>query len=311
VALPEQPVAAPKVRSSWRKAKKSAEELREERAAAAAQAAAANRARTQLLDGSQLLKQAETLQSGVRRQRRAMLIDGYNYLHAHPQLSKLCSGMQYAIARNQLQALLSQSGLTQTYDITIIWDNQYHSEGSDEVTSSGVRVVYTPLQEADTYILRHLSTLNKQAGAATAAAGAPHMEGAPIYIVSNDKRIQEHGLNLPHVSVTALACDALTELIQLQEQRARRSTGSVAPQTAALSPQSDPVAWARSMAATGIGWNLQQRQQQPRSSSSGASKPQQQQKQADTGSKWQERLEQVKAAQRSSNEVDLDTLLGG
>lgn len=307
-------MAAPKVRSSWRKAKKSAEELREERAAAAAQAAAANKARTQLLDGSQLLRQAQNLQSGVRRHRRAMLIDGYNYLHSHPQLSKLCNGMQYAIARNQLQALLSQSGLTRTYDVTIVWDNQYHSEGSDEVTSSGLRVVYTPLQEADTYILRHLSTLNQQAGAATAAAGAPLMEGASIYIVSNDKRIQEHGLNLPHLSVRALACDGLTELIRNQEQRARRSTGDVAPQAAAPSPQSDPVAWARSLTASKAGWSGQQ-QQRARSSSSddasAGSSPQQQRKQEDSGSKWQERLEQVKAARHSSSEVDLDTLLGG
>ena len=57
----------------------------------------------------------------MKRRRECFLIDGYNVIHAWPELSRLAA-IELAQARDQLVHLLTEYGAFEQYDVTIVFD---------------------------------------------------------------------------------------------------------------------------------------------------------------------------------------------
>ena len=83
------------------------------------------------------------------------IIDGYNVIHAWPELDALAHG-ELAEARDRLIHVLSEYGAYQKYDVTIVFDALFTNEDvHDEKRGKHLEIVYTAEGEtADSYIER-------------------------------------------------------------------------------------------------------------------------------------------------------------
>ena len=91
----------------------------------------------------------------MKRRRECFLIDGYNVIHAWPELSRLAA-IELAQARDQLVHLLTEYGAFEQYDVTIVFDALFTiDEAHEECHTANVVVVYTAAGEtADSRIER-------------------------------------------------------------------------------------------------------------------------------------------------------------
>ncbi|MGP1365716.1 MAG: NYN domain-containing protein [Schwartzia sp. (in: firmicutes)] len=91
----------------------------------------------------------------MKRQRACFLIDGYNVIHAYPELSRLAR-QELAQARERLVDLLMEYGAFEQYEMTIVFDALFTTdEAHEERRGFHVAVLYTAAGEtADSRIER-------------------------------------------------------------------------------------------------------------------------------------------------------------
>lgn len=91
----------------------------------------------------------------MKRQRACFLIDGYNVIHAWPELSRLAA-VELAQARDRLLHLLMEYGAFEQYEVMIVFDALFTTdEAREERHGAYMAVLYTAAGEtADSRIER-------------------------------------------------------------------------------------------------------------------------------------------------------------
>lgn len=223
---PPQTVAprAPKPRSAYRKRRKSDSERAAERAESAAEAVAPGR--TAYLDATALAARAAAAAAPAAARRNApplLVIDGYNFLHAHPPTAALLSAGRMHAARSLLHQLLKDHADESGLDVLVVYDATgmqalprdaatgargmmrttpapqpgVNSSGTAITTltvSARVQAHFAAGREADTFIIDAVSAMHAAAAAAAAAAGGGRSAGPPrrpVRVYTNDRRIAD------------------------------------------------------------------------------------------------------------------------
>ncbi len=104
------------------------------------------------------------------------LIDGYNVIHAWPELKRLCGDL--AAARDALTHLLTEYGAFEKYEITLVFDAMF-TEDEERVERVGrhTRIIYTGAGEtADSRIER--------------LAYEEAHRGRTVYVVTSDGAVE-------------------------------------------------------------------------------------------------------------------------
>lgn len=93
----------------------------------------------------------------MKRQRACFLIDGYNVIHAWPELSRLAA-QELAQARDRLVDLLMEYGAFEQYEVTIVFDALFTTdEAHEERRGVHVAILYTAAGETADRRIERLS----------------------------------------------------------------------------------------------------------------------------------------------------------
>ena len=86
---------------------------------------------------------------------RALIVDGYNALHAWPNLRDFMAKNQIEVGRNRLVAMLADYAAASGVEVTVVFDS-HHRQGAEQVTKvDGITVRYgTASATADNVIER-------------------------------------------------------------------------------------------------------------------------------------------------------------
>lgn len=90
----------------------------------------------------------------MKRKREHYLVDGYNVMHANPEIAAMMNDL--TAARDKLVEILSEYGAYEKYEMTIVFDALFTAdEEHEEKRGRHLTVVYTGAGEtADSYIER-------------------------------------------------------------------------------------------------------------------------------------------------------------
>ncbi|KAG2487837.1 hypothetical protein HYH03_013554 [Edaphochlamys debaryana] len=209
--------SAPLKRSSFRQRRKSSEQRQREREEQEAEWAALRAARPR-----------RPGPSGPAAGLRVALVDGYNAIHASPELKGVAGLGQLEDARTALNRLASAAGEATDTMYYVVYDAMYgpsaRRRGYDEDDPQSKQrigprcvAVFSAGSEADTYIGRAVAGLRK--------AGADS-----IMVVSNDRRVQDLAFDDEMVSYAR----DVTAWLQEAEEASRR------PRNVPLPPFASP-----------------------------------------------------------------------
>jgi predicted RNA-binding protein with PIN domain len=94
-----------------------------------------------------------------------VLVDGYNVIHAWPELKRLMTGASLEAARDRLVERLSVFGMVVGADVTVVFD-AHHSTArtNSEEMVDGVRVIFTRKGHSADHIIERMAYDATQAG---------------------------------------------------------------------------------------------------------------------------------------------------
>ena len=94
-----------------------------------------------------------------------VIVDGYNVVHAWPELKRLLTGASLEAARDRLVERLSVFGMVAVADVTVVFD-AHHSAArmNSEQTVDGVRVIFTRKGHSADHIIERMAYEATEAG---------------------------------------------------------------------------------------------------------------------------------------------------
>jgi predicted RNA-binding protein with PIN domain len=129
-----------------------------------------------------------------------VIVDGYNVIHAWPELKRLLTGASLEAARERLIERLSVFGMVAGADVTVVFD-AHHSAArmNSEQTVDGVRVVFTRKGHSADHIIERMAYEASQAGDVITVATSDRfqrdlvrgMGGAVISALELERRVIE------------------------------------------------------------------------------------------------------------------------
>jgi predicted RNA-binding protein with PIN domain len=129
-----------------------------------------------------------------------VIVDGYNVVHAWPQLKRLLGEASLEAARDKLIERLSVFGMVVGADITVVFD-AHHSAArtNSEELVDGVRVVFTRKGHSADHVIERIAYDASQTGDAITVATSDRfqrdlvrgMGGAVISALELERRVVE------------------------------------------------------------------------------------------------------------------------
>jgi uncharacterized protein len=129
-----------------------------------------------------------------------VIVDGYNVIHAWPELKRLLSGASLEAARDRLIERLSVFGMVVGADVTVVFD-AHHSTArtNSEETVDGVRVLFTRKGHSADHVIERMAYDASQAGDILTVATSDRfqrdlvrgMGGAVISALELERRVVE------------------------------------------------------------------------------------------------------------------------
>ena len=129
-----------------------------------------------------------------------MIVDGYNVIHAWPQLKRLLGDASLEAARDKLVERLSVFGMVGGLDVTVVFD-AHHSAArtNSEELIEGVRVVFTRRGHSADHVIERIAYDASQSGDAITVATSDRfqrdlvrgMGGAVISALELERRVAE------------------------------------------------------------------------------------------------------------------------
>ena len=94
-----------------------------------------------------------------------VIVDGYNVIHAWPELKRLLTGASLEAARDRLVERLAVFGMVVGADVTVVFD-AHHSAArtNSEETVDGVHVVFTRKGHSADHVIERMAYEASQAG---------------------------------------------------------------------------------------------------------------------------------------------------
>ena len=94
-----------------------------------------------------------------------VIVDGYNVVHAWPELKKLLGAASLEAARDRLVARLSVFAMVAGADVTVVFD-AHHSTArtNSEETVDGVRVLFTRKGHSADHVIERIAYAAGEAG---------------------------------------------------------------------------------------------------------------------------------------------------
>jgi predicted RNA-binding protein with PIN domain len=126
-----------------------------------------------------------------------LVVDGYNVIHAWPQLKRLL-GVSLEVARDKLIERLSVYGLVTSADVTVVFDSHQKSSRADaEQMVEGVRVIFTRRGHSADQVIERIAYEANGAGGVVTVATSDHsqsdmvrgMGGAVISATELERRV--------------------------------------------------------------------------------------------------------------------------
>jgi predicted RNA-binding protein with PIN domain len=129
-----------------------------------------------------------------------VIVDGYNVIHAWPQLKRLMGDASLEAARDKLVERLSVFGMVGGLDVTVVFD-AHHSAArtNSEELIEGVRVVFTRKGHSADHVIERIAYDASQSGDAITVATSDRfqrdlvrgMGGAVISALELERRVVE------------------------------------------------------------------------------------------------------------------------
>jgi predicted RNA-binding protein with PIN domain len=129
-----------------------------------------------------------------------VIVDGYNVIHAWPELKRLLSGASLEAARDRLIERLSVFGMVVGADVTVVFD-AHHSTArtNSEEMVDGVRVLFTRKGHSADHVIERMAYEASQAGDILTVATSDRfqrdlvrgMGGAVISALELERRVVE------------------------------------------------------------------------------------------------------------------------
>jgi predicted RNA-binding protein with PIN domain len=129
-----------------------------------------------------------------------VIVDGYNVIHAWPQLKRLMGDATLEAARDKLVERLSVFGMVGGLDVTVVFD-AHHSAArtNSEELIEGVRVVFTRKGHSADHVIERIAYDASQSGDAITVATSDRfqrdlvrgMGGAVISALELERRVVE------------------------------------------------------------------------------------------------------------------------
>jgi predicted RNA-binding protein with PIN domain len=129
-----------------------------------------------------------------------VIVDGYNVIHAWPQLKRLMGDASLEAARDKLVERLSVFGMVGGLDVTVVFD-AHHSAArtNSEELIEGVRVVFTRKGHSADHVIERIAYDASQSGDAITVATSDRfqrdlvrgMGGAVISALELERRVAE------------------------------------------------------------------------------------------------------------------------
>ena len=94
-----------------------------------------------------------------------VIVDGYNVVHAWPELKRLLTGASLEAGRDRLIQRLSVFGMVVGADVTVVFD-AHHSTArtNSEEMVDGVRVIFTRKGHSADYVIERMAYEASEAG---------------------------------------------------------------------------------------------------------------------------------------------------
>ena len=134
-----------------------------------------------------------------------VIVDGYNVIHAWPQLKRLLGDASLEAARDRLVERLSVFGLVAGVDVTVVFD-AHHSAArtNSEELIEGVHVLFTRKGHSADHVIERIAYDASQSGDAITVATSDRfqrdlvrgMGGAVISAPELERRVVEAELEL-------------------------------------------------------------------------------------------------------------------
>jgi predicted RNA-binding protein with PIN domain len=94
-----------------------------------------------------------------------VIVDGYNVIHAWPELKRLLTGASLEAARDRLVERLSVFGMVVVADVTVVFDAHHSTaRANSEEMVDGVRVIFTRKGHSADHIIERMAYDATQAG---------------------------------------------------------------------------------------------------------------------------------------------------
>jgi predicted RNA-binding protein with PIN domain len=94
-----------------------------------------------------------------------VIVDGYNVIHAWPELKRLLTGASLEAARDRLVERLSVFGMVVVADVTVVFDAHHSTaRANSEEMVEGVRVIFTRKGHSADHIIERMAYDATQAG---------------------------------------------------------------------------------------------------------------------------------------------------
>jgi predicted RNA-binding protein with PIN domain len=94
-----------------------------------------------------------------------VIVDGYNVIHAWPELKRLLTGATLEAARDRLIERLSVFGMVVGADVTVVFDAHHSAaRNNSEATVDGVRVLFTRKGHSADHAIERMAYEASQAG---------------------------------------------------------------------------------------------------------------------------------------------------
>ena len=129
-----------------------------------------------------------------------VIVDGYNVIHAWPQLKRLMGEASLEAARDKLVERLSVFGMVGGLDVTVVFD-AHHSAArtNSEELIEGVRVVFTRRGHSADHVIERIAYDASQSGDAITVATSDRfqrdlvrgMGGAVMSALELERRVVE------------------------------------------------------------------------------------------------------------------------
>jgi len=129
-----------------------------------------------------------------------VIVDGYNVIHAWPQLKRLMGEASLEAARDKLVERLSVFGMVVGADMTVVFDAHHSAaRNNSEATVDGVRVIFTRKGHSADHIIERMAYDATQAGDVITVATSDRfqrdlvrgMGGAVISALELERRVTD------------------------------------------------------------------------------------------------------------------------